>query len=211
MSTVKIRIGPADNGRRMTLEEFREAEEEEGYRYELARGVLEVTQVPNDPHGQIVDNLHHAVTTYRDQHPGLIRRVGGAGEFRLWVDAMSSGRNPDLAIVFEGTPKDDRGRRRPSWVAEVVSKRGEDRDYVKTREEYLTFGIQEYWIIDPQLGRVTVLIRRDGPGEPAWSERVFTDDEVIAGALLPGFQGTVSELWINAELDGDEVSDELEE
>ena len=58
MATVNaIRIGPADHGRRMTLEEFLEAEEEEGYRYELARGVLEVTEVPNDPHGLIVWKL----------------------------------------------------------------------------------------------------------------------------------------------------------
>jgi Uma2 family endonuclease len=210
MSTVKLRIGPADHGRRMTLEEFRDAEEEEGYRYELARGVLEVSEVPNDSHGQIVHNLHDAVTWYRHQHPGLIRRVGGAGEFRLWVDAMSSGRNPDLAIVFEGTPKDKRGRRRPSWVAEVVSKRGEDRDYVAKREEYLTFGIQEYWIIDPQLGQVTVLTRRD-LGAPDWSEQVFTGEDVIVSALLPGFQGRVSELWINAELDEEDGMDELGE
>ena len=37
-----LRVGLADHGRTMTLEEFREAEEEDGYRYELARGVLEV-------------------------------------------------------------------------------------------------------------------------------------------------------------------------
>src|SRR3954451_11866529 len=107
MVTIGTRIGPADHGRTMTLEELRDAEVEEGYRYELARGVLEVTEVPNDPHGQVVDNLHQAVTTYRHHHPGLIRRVGGAGEFRLWVPGMGSGRNPDLAIVFEGTPKDE--------------------------------------------------------------------------------------------------------
>jgi hypothetical protein len=39
MATVNaIFIGPADHGRKMTLEEFMEAEVEEGYRYELARG-----------------------------------------------------------------------------------------------------------------------------------------------------------------------------
>jgi hypothetical protein len=52
----RLRIGPADHGRVMTLEEFREAEEEQGYRYELARGVLEVSEVPNDPHGVVVCN-----------------------------------------------------------------------------------------------------------------------------------------------------------
>src|SRR5215210_6877066 len=129
MATVALRIGPADHGRAMTLEEFLEAEEEPGYRYELARGVLEVTEVPNDPHGQIVSNLHWAFVDYLRQHPGSIRRTGGAGEFRLWIPGMVSGRNPDLAIVFHGTPPDARGRRPPGLVVEVVSEGGEGRDY----------------------------------------------------------------------------------
>ncbi len=43
MATVAtpIKIGLADRGRAMSLEEFMEAEETDGYRYELARGVLE--------------------------------------------------------------------------------------------------------------------------------------------------------------------------
>src|SRR5271165_1274293 len=73
MSTVRLHIGPADHGRRMTLEEFEEAEEQPGYLYELARGVLDVTEVPGDDHGQIVDNLHEAFSKYRSEHPGLIR------------------------------------------------------------------------------------------------------------------------------------------
>src|SRR5205823_3757968 len=124
-TVTSVRIGPADHGRRMTLEEFREAEEEPGYRYELARGGLEVTEVANDPHGQIVSNLHCAFVDYHRQHPGVIRRVGGAGEFRLWLFGMGSGRNPALAIVFQGTPPDARGRRPPSLVVEVVSEGGE--------------------------------------------------------------------------------------
>ncbi len=48
-----LKIGPADHGRKMTLEEFLDAEETEGYLYELARGVLEVTEIPNDPHGDL--------------------------------------------------------------------------------------------------------------------------------------------------------------
>ena len=38
--TTSLRIGPADHGRMMTLEEFLEAEEAEGYCFELARGSL---------------------------------------------------------------------------------------------------------------------------------------------------------------------------
>src|SRR5205823_3158781 len=74
---IRIRIGPADHGRAMTLEEFREAEEEEGYCYELARGVLEVTEVPNDPHWQIISNLQGLFHLHRVAHPGIILRIGG--------------------------------------------------------------------------------------------------------------------------------------
>jgi len=69
MASLATRIGLADHGRTMTLEEFRDAEEEEGYRYELARGVLEVTEVPNDPHGLIVSNLYRAIGRYDVAHP----------------------------------------------------------------------------------------------------------------------------------------------
>ena len=69
MATSRPGLGPADHGRTMTLEEFRDAEEEPGYRYELARGVLEVTEVPNDPHGQIVCNLYRAIARLRRDPP----------------------------------------------------------------------------------------------------------------------------------------------
>ena len=114
MATTRIHIGPADHGRRMTLDEFRDAEEEPGYRYELARGVLEVTEVPNDPHGYVIWNLYHALTLYDRSHPGIIDRGGGASEFRLWMPGMISGRNPDAAVVLRGTPRDMRGRRPPA-------------------------------------------------------------------------------------------------
>ena len=115
MATVStlLRIGPSDQGRTMTLQEFLEAEEEEGYRYELARGVLEVTEVPNDPHGVTVSNLYTGVARYHLEHPGFIYRYGGGNEFRFWLPGMVSGRNPDLGVVLRGAPKDFRGRTFP--------------------------------------------------------------------------------------------------
>src|SRR5436309_1985924 len=105
----------------MSLEEFRDAEEEPGYRYELARGVVEVTEVPNDPHGVLVCDLYDAISEYRRSHPEIICRYGGGSEFRLWLPGMISGRNPDVAVVLKGTPKDTRGRRPASLAVEVVS------------------------------------------------------------------------------------------
>ena len=95
------------------------------------------------------------------EHPGSIDRFGGGGEFYLRIPAMKSGRHPDLGVVLVDTPLDDRGRDKPSLVAEVVSARSKTRDYESKREEYLAFGVREYWIVDPYKRQVTVLVRRD--------------------------------------------------
>jgi Uma2 family endonuclease len=201
MATVTTRIGPTDNGRSMTIEEFLEAEEEPGYRYELARGVLEVTEVPNDPHNQVVCNLYDVASYYRRTHPGVILRYGGGDEFRLWMPGMVSGRNPDLGLVVRGAIKDRRGRFKPSLVVEVVSKGSVDRDHRAKRDEYLAYGLDEYWIIDFLTRKMTLLVR-DGD---IWVERPCVDDQPIPSLVLPGLTSTPAELWID--LDAYEDSD----
>ena len=46
-----------------------------------------------------------------------------------------------------------------------------------------------------------VLYRREATDGPDWEERVYRGDETIVSELLPGFAGTVAELWADAELD----------
>jgi Uma2 family endonuclease len=196
----KTRLGPADHGRTMTLDEFRDAEEGPGYRYELGRGVLEVTEVPDDPHGQIVSNLYMALSRYADANPGKIRRIGGGNEFRLWLPSMISGRNPDVAVVLHGTPKNPRGRRPPALAVEVVSEGSEERDYKAKREEYLAYGLLEYWIVDPMATTVTVLLR-DGS---AWVERVYRDGEKVESLVLPRLALPVETLWVGTDDNTDE-------
>ena len=198
MSTVAaIRIGPADNGRSMTLEEFMEAEVEEGFRYELARGVIEVTKVPRDAHRQVVTNLYDMISQYRRTHRGVVLSYGGGSEFQLWLPGMVSGRNPDLGVVLHGTPKDRNGRRNPVLVAEVVSEESIHRDYETKREEYLRHGILEYWIVDPLKRQVTILTR-DGD---VWRESILRDQQTIDSMILPGLGTIVSELWADVEED----------
>ncbi|MGZ3394176.1 MAG: Uma2 family endonuclease, partial [Isosphaeraceae bacterium] len=90
-----------------------------------------------------------------------------------------------------------RGRTGPALVAEVVSDSSVQRDYQTKREEYLAYGLLEYWIVDPLKRQVTVLTRRGD----IWDETVFRDDQSIASLVLPGFAATVAELWIDVEED----------
>jgi Uma2 family endonuclease len=195
--TSTTRIGPANHGRSMTLEEFLEAEEEDGYRYELARGVLEVTHVPNDPHGLTVWHLLSMIAVYARERPGVIYRAGGGSEFHVWLPGLKSGRNPDVAVALRGTPRDWRGRRPPSLAFEVVSEGSDahERDYVTKRAEYLAFGLREYWIVDLQTRIVTVLVR-DGD---IWVEQVYRDDQQAVSQVLPGFSVRLSDLWPEVE------------
>ena len=198
-ASTAIKIGPADHGRRMTLSEFLDAEETPGYRYELAGGVIEVSEVPNDPHGEIVYRIHTALVLHDRAHPGLIRRVSEASGVQIVIPGPETDRHPDVSIVFRNKAPDDRGRRMPDLVVEVVSKgkQARDRDYIAKRRDYLVFGILEYWIVDPFDHRVTILSRPDVGSE--WSERSFGDEEPIASPLLPGFAVVVRSLWGEAE------------
>ena len=54
MSKIAIKIGPADNGRRMSLEEFEQADVQQGHLYELSRGIITVSDVPNRLHLLVV-------------------------------------------------------------------------------------------------------------------------------------------------------------
>jgi len=89
----------------------------------------------------------------------------------IWV---ALGRIPD--------PKTDV----PAIVVEFVSNRQRDRvrDYEEKRRQYLTIGVQEYWIIDRFQRIMTVY--RGRPGEPA--EQIIKENEIYRMTLLTGFE-----------------------
>src|SRR5262249_19261470 len=71
-------------------------------------------------------------------------------------------------------------------VMEVVRDSASDRhrDLVTKRAEYAQAGIPEYWIVDPELGQVTVLVL-DGPAYAIHG--VFPRGQHATSKLLPAF------------------------
>ncbi len=57
---------------------------------------------------------------------------------------------------------------------------------------HVHLGLLEYWIIDPEMHRVTVLTRNGD----SWVEAVFVDGQSASGLVLPGFAVPVADLWI---------------
>ncbi len=101
------RIGPADQGRRMSLEEFEHAEAEGERLYELSRGVITVVDVPKPRHLKLFDALHQQFSDFKSKHPKLIYAIAGGGECKLLIADLESERHPDLAI-YKTPPR--RGR-----------------------------------------------------------------------------------------------------
>ncbi len=66
----------------------------------------------------------------------------------------------------------------------MVSPSSRHRDYVEKREEYLAFGVHEYWIFDADKQEMLVLRRSRG----RWAERVVRPPDVYRTRLLPGFE-----------------------
>jgi Uma2 family endonuclease len=197
MATATRTIGRADHGRPMSFDEFIDADFEEGGLYELARGVIVVTEVPGITHGRIVMRLSHLFALYDESHPGVINYRAGGAECRIRMPGMVSDRHPDHAIYLSPPPEGEKPwtRWRPSLLVEVVSKGGKKRDYVEKREEYLRVGADEYWIIDPKR-RVMLVHLRAGD---TWEEVTIPADGVHRPHLLPGLEVRPADLLGPAE------------
>lgn len=80
----------------------------------------------------------------------------------------------------------------PALVVEVVSpgKVNEDRDYRYKRSKYAARGIAKYWILDPQMNRVTVLTLVDG----FYEETRFVGNSAIASTILRELQLTTEQV-----------------
>ena len=185
-TTTLLKIGPADRGRRLSLAEFAEAELTDGWLYELARGVIEVTEVPGPNHGRIVDRLARLFILYDVAHPGRIQYRAGGGECRLRLPGMASDRHPDQAVYLDPQPPGPQVWTQwcPHLVVEVLSPGGEDRDLIDKREEYLRAGVREYWVLDPA-ARSLLVLRRAGD---VWEETRVAPGATYRTHFLPGLE-----------------------
>jgi Uma2 family endonuclease len=188
MGKALIRIGPADHGRRMTLEEFEHAKVQEGYLYELSRGIITVSDVPNLTHMLLVGATRDQLQDYKSVHRGRIHFIASGSECKLLIHALASERHPDLAVFLSAPPPIESARLWRYWfpdlVIEVVSPSSRKRDYEVKPDEYLRLGAKEYWIVDPKK-RVMVVMRCV---KNRWVESVVEPPALYRTRLLPGLE-----------------------
>jgi Uma2 family endonuclease len=98
----RLYLRPADHGRLLSLEDLESADAQEGYRYELIRGKLEVVPIPNLSHENLLDWLRDILKNYARQHPEVFNKV--LGPARVLVPELEDGvtaPEPDLACYHD--------------------------------------------------------------------------------------------------------------
>lgn len=152
----------------------------DGVRRELIDGELIESPSPRTRHQQIVLRLAMAIG-------GHLEASSGGEVFIAPLDILFSNTDvvePDLFFVAADrseivTEKNIQGV--PSLVVEVLSDPRLDR--VRKRDLYATFGVPEYWVVDPDADRIEVhRLHNAAYGKP----ELFEANETLSTPLLPG-------------------------
>ena len=156
---------------------------------EFTDGCVEVLPMPTTSHQFIVQFLHATLLAFVESRK-LGKVIFAPLRIRLRAGLF---REPDVIFIARERYSQigEKYWRGADLVMEVVSEDAEshDRDYVKKRRDYAEAGIQEYWIVDPQVERITVLVL-DGKQYRVHGE--FAPKEQASSVLLSGLTVDVS-------------------
>jgi len=147
---------------------------DDGNRYELADGVLEVTSAPFGPHERAVHRLEWLLEYQAP--PGF--EIPGQQGMEIELPELSRYRIPDLAVTRSGSFEEKSLTRPPLLVVEVASAGTKRRDRITKKKEYEQFGIQSYWIIVPDFAAPSITAFDLDDGTYVEVAHV-TDDEVF--------------------------------
>lgn len=188
------RLGPADQGRPLSYDEFMAAAFVEGYRYELIDGTLQVHTTPHPPHARLDWWLFRKLDRYASAHPEIMNMVYFRARVIVPGRPGATCPEPDL-VAYRDYPLDVPFAElrwedfHPLLVAEVLSPDNADKDLVRNVELYAQVpSIREYWILDgladPEQPHL-LLYRRSGQ---RWRSREVGPCATYTTRLLPGLQ-----------------------
>jgi Uma2 family endonuclease len=167
---------------------------DDGLRHELIDGEHYVTPTPIRKHQAIATNLVGIIWSYLREHP--VGRV-----FTAPFDVILSDFDvvePDLLFLTNerlgeiATSPWVKGA--PSLVVEIGSPSTRKRDATIKRRLYERVGVDEYWIIDPELDAIDVYRLIDGHYHRT-AQLSLEAGDVLTTVLLPGLRLSLSTIF----------------
>jgi len=167
---------------------------DDGNRYELIEGELFVSRAPRLPHQLVLHNLQVALASYLKQNP-IGKVVPGPGAVFSDYDAVI----PDLVFVrnesWDRIVADERFVKAPDLVIEILSpgKVNSERDLLVKRQLYSRYGVEEYWVVEPESREVEVYRQSEQSLQKISTMR---ECETLTSSILPGLDLDLGTLFV---------------
>lgn len=171
----------SDTRVKITYQDYLQLPDEK--RYEVLEGDLRMVPAPGTGHQRMLGRLYRAVGDFAESH-GLGSVYFAPVDVVLDEDSVVQ---PDLLVVLnQNLPriKPEGVFGAPDLVVEILSPSNAHRDRGIKRRLYGRYGVQEYWIVDPQERTVEVTSLHDGHLE-TWS--IFPAGATLRSPLFPAF------------------------
>lgn len=176
---------------KFTYKDYKNLPESETKRYELLGGELIMVPSPTTYHQAISRNLEYILLEFVQKHNlGFI--------YNAPCDVVLSDEDvvqPDIFFISKErshiiTEENISGA--PDLVIEILSPATADRDRTYKRTLYARYGVQEYWIVDPDKKEVEVMTLRERGFETV---AIYKKEDVLKSKLLKGLSISLSEVF----------------
>lgn len=161
---------------------------DDGKRYELIDGELLMTPAPSPRHQRILGRLFSHLSAHVE--------ANGLGEvFISPVDVVFEEKTflePDILFISrqqQEIVRQEAIHGTPDLVVEILSPSSFYHDLLRKMKLYARYGVQEYWIADPEKQTLDLYVR---VGNELQLSRQFACHETFESPLLPSFRLAVN-------------------
>jgi Uma2 family endonuclease len=123
----------------------------EGTLAELIDNQIYMSPAPNFFHQDLLFEISISLRSYlKASNLGTLV----VAPFDVWLDQSKNAVQPDIVVILEKNPakinKAGRFVGIPDLLIEILSPNNKDHDLHKKKALYEKFGVQEYWVVDPE-------------------------------------------------------------
>lgn len=127
----------------------------EGERAELIDGKMYMMATPSATHQDVAGFIYSEFRQYFKNGEGRCKAF--IAPFAVFLNEKDNYVEPDVTVICKEDKFDEKGcHGAPDLVVEIVSPGSVRMDYVLKLFKYRTYGVREYWIVDPDKSRVQV-------------------------------------------------------
>ncbi|MGB5768581.1 MAG: Uma2 family endonuclease [Crocosphaera sp.] len=177
-----------------SFEEYLAYDDGTDNKYELVNGELKLMPTASGFHALILVLLYDTFKAEIDRIKQQWKVMPGTVGVRT---AKNKSRIPDLVILSDNQCQEIREMSTavlespPLLAVEIVSPNNADDDYRYKRSEYAVREIPEYWIIDPEAKKVSILLLVSG----FYEVTEFTEEQEIKSSLFPELKLTINQIF----------------